>query len=92
MSSYKVTEQVLPEYPTYERIERIKQAGYKTDGQIDNLKEILSKKGLKLPIEIKEGFMFRLIDEKRAYYTFIYLNLVDAIAEKLLKTTTEKLI
>ena len=81
----KTTEQIPIEYPTYERIERLKSAGIETDGQIDELISLMAQNALKLPIECKEGFKFELIDETGKFYTFIYINLVDACAEKLLK-------
>lgn len=84
----KVTEQVPPEYPTFERIERLKSAGIETDGYINDLIEIMDKNGFKMPYEYEGGYRFDLIDENAKLYTFIYLNLVDACAEKLILINT----
>jgi len=87
MPKYKIVEDVPLEYASFERIERLKLAGYATDGQIDGLRRILDERGLKMPCECKEGFRFDLVDENGKNYVFIYINLVDAICEKILKTT-----
>ena len=81
---YKITEEQEIIYPTYERIERLKQAEIDTDGQIDQLKQIMLKNALKLPRKENEGFRFELQDENNKRYIFIYQTEVDAIAEKIL--------
>ena len=84
MPNYNTKEEQPPEYPTYERIERLKHAGIDTDGQIDQLKQIMLKNALKLPQKENEGFRFELQDENNKRYIFIYQTEVDAIAEKIL--------
>lgn len=75
-------------YPTFERIERLKSAGIETDGNLYHLTEIMDKNGFKTPVEANGGFKFELIDDNGVIYTHIYLNFVDAIAEKLILITT----
>lgn len=84
-----ITEEEPPIYPTFERIERLNKAGIKTDGNIHHLAEIMAKNGLIMPVEHECGFTFNLVDENNQYYTFIYLTLVDAMAEKILHTLEE---
>lgn len=84
----KTTEEHPPEYPTFERIERLKAAGIETDGNIYQLTEIMDKKGIKMPLEFDGWYKFYLVDENNILYTFMYLTLVDAIAEKLILINT----
>ena len=76
----KVKEEIPPEYCAYELIERLKQAGIKTDGHIDQLIEIITGNGFKLPGEVKEGYGFIFLKK----YTMIYINFVDACANEIL--------
>ena len=76
----KVTEQVPPEYCAYELIERLKEAGIKTDGHIDQLIEIITENGFKLPSEHEGRYGFIFLKK----YTMIYINFVDACANEIL--------
>lgn len=76
----KVTESIPPEYCTFERLERLKQAGFETDGHIDYLKQIIRENGYSLPSQEGEHFGF-VFNQK---YTRLYLNRVDAMAEEIL--------
>ncbi len=80
MSPYKVTESIPPEYCTFERLEKLKQAGFETDGHIDQLKAIIVDNGYPLPSQEGEHYGF-VFNQK---YTRLYLTLVDACAEEIL--------
>lgn len=77
---YKVTENIPPEYCTFERLERLKQAGFTTNGNIDQLKEIIKESGYPLPSQEGEHYGF-VFNQK---YTRLYINRVDAMAEEIL--------
>jgi len=97
MSPYKVTTHIPPEYATLERIERLKQAGFETDGHIDQLREIITQNGYPLPSQEGEhfGFVFRTPfkdGEKQQVYTRLYLTRVDSFAELILMLKKFKMI
>lgn len=83
---YKIIEDEPVTYCSHERIQRLKLAGIKTDGQIDGLKEIMSNLGLRLPVQVNNGYRFSLQDENGKLFIFDYINEADACAEKILKT------
>lgn len=80
----KVIEQTPPIFCSQEAIKKLEDEGIYTSGWIEHLKWLIAKNGLKMPYEYEGGYRFDLIDENKKLYTFIYLNLVDAIAEKLI--------
>lgn len=76
---YKQTTNQKAEYCSFERLERLKQAGIKTDGYINELKQIIENNGNGLPTAHEGAFGFILQS-----YTVICLELVDAMAEEIL--------
>ena len=85
---YKVTENIPPEYCTPERLERLKQAGFKTDGHIDQLRDIIKESGYPPPSQEGEHYGF-VFNQK---YTRLYLTRVDAFAELILMLKEYKMI
>lgn len=93
----KVTENIPPEYCTFERLERLKAAGFQTDGHIDKLKEIIKESGYPLPSQEGEhyGFVFHTPfkdGEKEQVFTRLYLTRVDSFAELILMLHFHKMI
>ena len=80
MIPYKVTEQVPPEYCAYELIEQLKQAGFDTDGHIDQLMNIIAKNGFNMPTEHENCYGFIFMKK----YTRIYIHFADACANEIL--------
>ena len=76
----KVTENIPKEFCTPERLKLLKEAGFKTDGSISELEQIIVKNDFKLPGEVKDGFGF-ILNKK---FTRIYIHYVDACAELIL--------
>ena len=87
-ATIQVTESIPPEYCTFERLEKLKQAGFETDGHIDQLKQIIVDSGYPLPSHEGEHYGF-VFNQK---YTRLYLTLVDAMAEEILMLKEFKMI
>ncbi len=75
-----VTENISKEFCRPELILKLKEAGFKTDGSISELEEILNKNGFKLPGETNGGFGF-ILNKK---FTRIFIHYVDALAGEIL--------
>ena len=90
---YKITEAIPPEYPSWDRIEKLKAAGFDTDGHIDQLKAIIKDNGFNLPTEHEGlyGFLFTPPEQNKTY-TRLYINRVDAMAEEILMLHKFKMI
>lgn len=84
----KTTTYIPPEYCTFERLERLHEAGFDTEGYIEHLKEIITQAGYPLPSQEGEHYGF-VFNQK---YTRLYLTLVDAMAEEILMLKQFKMI
>lgn len=84
----KTTEYIPPNYCRPELLLKLKEAGFKTDGSISELEEILNKNRFKLPGETNGGFGF-ILNKK---FTRIFINYVDALAGEILLLVEFKMI
>lgn len=84
----KYKEETPIDYCTFERLERLKQAGFDTDGHIDQLRDIIVKNGYPLPSQEGEHYGFIFMQK----YTRLYLTRVDAFAELILMLKEYKMI
>ena len=84
----KYKEETPIDYCTFERLERLKQAGFDTDGHIDQLRDIIVKNGYPLPSQEGEHYGFIFMQKKKKKKK----KRVDAFAELILMLKEYKMI
>ena len=77
---------------TPERLIRLFEAGYDTDGQIHSLEDIVVKSGYCLPTEHTDDYGRTCFGFRHEQYVKMFLNYTDAVAEEILFLHEHKMI